>query len=87
MPSAFSPNGDGHNDIFRAMPVGIREFKYLTIFTRWGQRIFYTADPKIGWDGTVNGKMQGPGVFVWMAGGIDYSGRLIERKGTLVLVR
>jgi gliding motility-associated-like protein len=87
VPSGFTPNGDGHNDLLRAIPIGIRDFKYFVVYNRWGQRVFQTADPAIGWDGTLNGQMQGTGTFVWMAAGVDYKGTLIQRKGTTILIR
>ncbi|MDO6435655.1 gliding motility-associated C-terminal domain-containing protein [Flavitalea sp. BT771] len=87
VPAAFSPNGDGHNDLLRAVPMGMREFKYFAIFSRWGQRIFYTSDPAAGWDGTIDGRIVEAGTYVWMTGGIDYRGQWIQRKGTVMLIR
>jgi gliding motility-associated-like protein len=87
VPNAFTPNGDGHNDILKVIPYGIRQLQYFAIFNRWGQRIFYTENPSQGWDGTINGQPQPSGPFVWMASGIDLNGRLIERKGSTVLIR
>ena len=87
VPSAFTPNGDGTNDILRALPIGIKEFRYFTIYNRWGSRIFYTSDPNTGWDGTVNGRMQQGAAYVWMALGIDYNGNVVKRQGTVVLMR
>jgi len=87
VPSGFTPNGDGHNDLLRAIPIGIRDFKYFVVYNRWGQRVFQTADPAIGWDGTLNGQLQSTGAFVWMAAGVDYKGTLIRRKGTTILIR
>lgn len=85
--SAFTPNGDGHNDVLHAKPVGIRDFKYFAVFSRWGQRVFYTTDPAVGWDGRTGGQYVNGATYVWMAAGTDYRGVLIERKGTVVLVR
>jgi gliding motility-associated-like protein len=87
VPNAFTPNGDGHNDIFKATPIGIREFKYLAVYDRWGRRVFYTSNPSNGWDGTVSGNRQSAGTYVWMAGGIDYKGNTVARKGTVLLIR
>ncbi len=88
VPNAFTPNGDGHNDVLHARPVGIRDFKYFAIFNRWGQRIFYTADPSVGCDGSTGEHyFNGTTTYVWMAAGIDYRGVLLERKGTVVAVR
>jgi gliding motility-associated-like protein len=87
VPNAFTPNGDNRNDILRAIPVGIREFKYFAVYSRLGQRLFYTADPGKGWTGIINGRPELTGAYVWMAAGIDYSGQLIERRGTVILIR
>jgi gliding motility-associated-like protein len=87
VPSGFTPNGDGHNDLLRPIPIGIRTFKYFAVYNRWGQQVFQSADPARGWDGSIHGQAQGAGVYVWMAGGVDYKGELIQRKGTVVLIR
>jgi gliding motility-associated-like protein len=84
---AFTPNNDGLNDIFRAMPVGIKQFDYIKIFNRWGQLMFSSNTSEEGWDGTFKGKEQASDTFVWMARGTDYLGRVIEKKGTLLLLR
>jgi gliding motility-associated-like protein len=87
VPSGFTPNGDGHNDVLRAIPMGIREFRYFVVYNRWGVRVFQTTDPTIGWDGTIGGQAQPSDTFVWMAAGVDYDGNLIQRKGTTILIR
>ena len=87
VPSAFTPNGDGHNDVLRAIPVSMRSFKYLSVFNRWGQRVFETTNAGIGWDGTYNGTPAPAGTYVWMVGGVDYTGRVVEKRGTVVLIR
>ncbi len=87
VPTAFTPNGDGLNDRLKAIPVGIKEFQYLKVFNRWGELVFATSNANGSWDGMIKGQPQGTGVFIWMARGIDFSGKLIERKGTLTLLR
>lgn len=87
VPTAFTPNGDGHNDLLRAIPIGIREFSYFAIFDHWGQRVFFTTNAASGWDGTFKGQRQKPGAYVWMAGGINYNGDNIARRGTVILIR
>jgi gliding motility-associated-like protein len=84
---AFTPNNDGLNDVFRAIPVGIKQFDYIKIFNRWGQLMFTSNTSEKGWDGTFKGKEQASDTFVWMARGTDYLGRVIEKKGTLLLIR
>ena len=84
---AFTPNGDGRNDLAKAIPVGIREFRYFAIYNRWGETIFTTKDPSKGWDGRVAGVLQDNAVFVWMAQGVDFKGNLISKKGTITLIK
>jgi gliding motility-associated-like protein len=87
VPSAFTPNGDGHNDLFKVEAVGIAHFTYFRIFNRWGQEVFWTSNVEVGWDGTSNGKPSEPGAYVWMASGVDYLGNTLSRKGTVTLIR
>lgn len=87
VPSAFSPNGDYRNDVLKALPVGLARFDYFRVFNRWGQIIFATSDPGRGWDGRINGIDQPNETFIWMAGGVDFKGNKIMRKGTVMIVR
>lgn len=87
VPSAFTPNNDGHNDLFKVLAVGIAHFTYFRVFNRWGQEIFWTANVEQGWDGTYNGKPSAPGAYVWMASGVDYLGNTLNKKGTVTLIR
>jgi gliding motility-associated-like protein len=87
VPTAFTPNGDGRNDILKAIPVGIQTFEYFNIYNRYGQLLFTTPDPERGWDGNVNGSKQPSGTYVYMARGISYQNRIIFKKGTVVLIR
>lgn len=87
VPNAFSPDGNGMNDIFRPVPVGIVSTDYFRIFNRYGQLLFETAQTNKGWDGTYKGKAQTPGNYVWMLKGKGRNGKQIEMKGNVVLVR
>ncbi len=87
VPNAFTPNGDGKNDVLKAIPIGLREFKYFTIFNAYGQQVFTTKDPVIGWDGNFKTAKQGTGTYVWIAEGINYKGTQLQRKGTVILIR
>jgi len=65
-PSAFTPNGDGTNDIFIPQGIGIDRDNYkLLIFNRWGELIFETENPDLGWDGTYKSLMSQTDVYVW----------------------
>jgi gliding motility-associated-like protein len=87
VPNAFTPNGDGRNDQLIALPVGIKHFKFLRVFNRWGQMIFNSQNPTQGWDGRITGADQPTGTFIWIAEGIDYTGQVVSRKGMSTLIR
>ena len=87
VPTAFTPNNDGLNDVVRPIAVGMQEIKYFSVFNRWGQRVFTTTMDRAGWDGRINGRFQDSGVFVWMVSAIDYTGKPIFLKGTVALIR
>lgn len=87
VPSAFTPNGDGLNDVLKVIPVGIKELKFFNVYNRWGELVFTTKDYMKGWDGNVSGKPQSTFTFVWVAEGIDNKGNRIIRKGVVTLIR
>lgn len=87
VPNAFSPNGDGLNDIFRAIPVGIVSTDWFRVFNRFGQLVFETNQWLKGWDGKFKGKTQPVGTYVWVIKGIDKNGKVIEMKGTVTLIQ
>ena len=87
VPSAFTPDKNGLNDMLRPIPVGIKDFLFFKVFDRWGKMIFYTTDYHKGWNGSVKGIVQSLNTYVWMAGGKDGDGRMIFRKGTVTLIR
>jgi len=87
VPNAFTPNGDGHNDLLRVVPAGIREFRSFAVYSRWGQQVFQTSNPDKGWDGAIGGRLQGAGTYIWTALGIDYHGNTIQRRGVVMLIR
>ena len=87
VPNAFTPNRDSKNDVLKAIPVGIRTFNYFRIYDRWGKLIFSTTNPDIGWDGRFKGTEQSTATYVWMAEGIDYLGKIVRRKGSVIILR
>lgn len=86
VPTMFTPNGDGRNDLLRALPIGVT-LQYLRIFDAWGNLVFQTSDHRIGWDGRVKGREPSTGTFVFVATGTDGAGNQVVRRGTLQLVR
>lgn len=87
VPSAFTPNSDGRNDILKPIPVGITKLDFFRIYNRWGQLVYSTSIIGNGWDGTLNGTPQPSGAYVYAVQGIDYKRNIILRKGTVVLIR
>lgn len=87
VPSAFTPNGDRINDVLRPIGVGISRINYFRIYNRWGQLVFSSNDQERGWDGTINGRVQSTATFVYVAGGIDYTGKVITKRGSVTLIR
>lgn len=87
MPSGFSPNGDGRNDIFRPALYGNISQYQLEVFNAWGNLIFASRDPEMGWDGAFKGKQQAGGTYVWMARYLDNKGVLKVRRGVVTIVR
>ena len=87
IPTAFTPNSDGKNDVLKPILVGITKLDYFKIYNRWGQLVFETNEIGKGWNGTLNGTPQASGTFVFLAQGIDYTGKTIFKKGTVVLIR
>jgi hypothetical protein len=86
VPNAFTP-GKSSNAVFRPIPVGIASIQYFRIFNRWGQIVFNTARAGDGWDGSVDGKAQTGGSYVWMVQGTSYTGKTIFKKGVMTLIR
>ena len=87
VPNAFSPNGDGLNDVFRPVPVGIVTTQWFRIFNRFGETVFENNEYMKGWDGTLKGKRQPVGAYVWIVKGVDRNGKVVEMKGTVMLVQ
>lgn len=87
IPNAFSPNGDGRNDVFRPIPVGITQTDYFRIFNRYGEVVFETNQYLKGWDGNFRGIAQPPGNYVWLLKGRNRTGKIVEMKGNVVLIR
>jgi|GEM_PF-872755 len=66
VPSVFSPNGDGKNDIFRIVNVKYHKLLEFRVFNRWGEEVFNTLDPEGGWDGTYNGHPADIGTYHYL---------------------
>jgi len=85
-PNAFTPDGDGQNDIFRINGRFLESIE-LKIFNRWGEIVFYSTILNEGWDGTVDGENLPQGTYVFSAELTDSAGQSIEKEGTILIMR
>jgi gliding motility-associated-like protein len=86
-PNAFTPNGDGHNDVFKPVMLGTLLSYRMMIFNRYGQLVFRSSDSSKGWDGTSSGVLQDSGTYVWSCS-YQFAGNTPKNeKGTVVLIR
>jgi PKD repeat protein len=86
VPNAFRPGGS-RNNVLRPIPVGIATLDFFSVYNRWGQMVYRSYSPESGWDGSLAGKPQDAGTYVWMARGTDYTGKVVMRRGTAILLR
>jgi gliding motility-associated-like protein len=87
VPNAFTPGG-ARNNLFRpAKTPGISHLDYFRVYNRWGQLVFTSSEIGRGWDGTIGGKAQSSGTYVWVVQGKDYTGKTVAKKGVMVLIR
>ncbi|MNL63675.1 hypothetical protein D3C87_1878300 [compost metagenome] len=87
IPNAFTPNGDGKNDVFKLINVSRAQLIEFKIFNRWGTVMFNTVDPEEGWDGRYRNQEQPVGVYGYGIR-IKYSDGIIETyRGTITLIR
>ncbi len=87
VPTAFSPNGDGTNDLFKLENVRFEQLVFLRIFNRWGQLIFETIGSQKGWDGTYKNIPADAGTYFFTARLTDPFGKQIDLKGDIILIR
>jgi gliding motility-associated-like protein len=87
MPNAFTPNGDGINDLFRVPQSNKDRMVSLRVYNRWGEMVFFTPNSSDGWNGTFNGQAQPAGTYVYFLIMNDLQGNQLTQKGTVVLVR
>lgn len=86
LPSHFSPNNDGVNDFLCALGGCIDEFD-LQIYSRWGELVFQTSDPKTCWDGTFKGKPLNTAVFAYQLIATLTDGTVVQKSGNVTIVR
>jgi gliding motility-associated-like protein len=87
VPSGFTPNGDGKNDQLHALIFGpVQSFEF-TLYNRWGNIVFKTFNPALGWDGSLKGQPLDTGVYIWTCRYQLRGEKEKMEKGTVVLIR
>jgi gliding motility-associated-like protein len=87
IPTAFSPNGDGKNEILLPVVNDITSIRYFRIYNRWGQLVFFTDQLNTGWDGSFKGGAAISGTYVWEVEGVSTKGKVISKRGAVILLQ
>jgi gliding motility-associated-like protein len=86
IPNAFTPNGDGNNDILYVYGNTIQKLSF-SVYDQWGEQQFRTTNKAAGWDGTYKGHAQPVGVYVYYVEVTLDNGQIVKKKGTVTLIR
>ena len=87
MPTAFTPNADGLNDVFKVKyPFPVKEF-HLMVYNEWGNKVFETNNINEGWDGSYKGEPSIQGTYVWVISFADINNKSTQLKGIVTLLR
>jgi gliding motility-associated-like protein len=88
LPNAFTPNGDGLNDVFKILyNSSVSSINYFRIYNKAGRLVFETKNIDEGWDGRLNGLMQDSDAFYWVAEYVSWNNKIFQRKGSVVLLK
>ncbi len=87
VPTSFSPNGDGKNDIFRPITAGYKSVHYFMVFDRWGEKVFDGKNLNDGWDGMYKGQKAQMGTYYWQLSFDDINGKTKALSGDVTLLR
>ena len=87
LPKAFTPNGDGVNDVLKIIQDGISTINYYQIFNRLGRLVFQTKDLNEGWDGRFNGVVLDSDAYYWNVEFVTWNKKVIKISGTVILIK
>ncbi len=87
IPTGFTPNGDGRNDVFRVVNPNFQKLMEFRVFNRWGQEVFATTDIRSGWDGDWKGVKQDMGNYQYLIRVAYPDGNVETYKGDVNLIR
>ncbi|MEP7163628.1 MAG: PKD domain-containing protein [Ferruginibacter sp.] len=87
VPTGFTPDNDGMNDLLRPTLIGIRQVRYFKVFNRWGKLMYVMSSDRPGWDGTWKGIKQEMQAYIWVIEAIGADGNIYNKKGSTILIR
>lgn len=87
VPTVFTPNGDGINDIITPKGWGIHMIADFKVFNKWGEVVFQSNEKNNGWNGYYKGKLQENDTYVYYVEAITFDGKKISKKGNFVLMK
>lgn len=86
IPTSFSPDGDGINDVFKVESSGVGKV-FIQVFNRWGEIMFTSIDPHFEWDGSYNNKNLDEGAYIIQIHAEDCNGRPLNRRETILILK
>jgi len=86
VPNAFTPNGDGNNDVVYVHSEGIKSLNF-SVYNQWGQILFSSTEKTNGWDGTYKGVKEPLGVYTYYLKAVMNNGHEVNKKGTITLLK
>jgi gliding motility-associated-like protein len=87
VPTGFTPNGDGINDVVYVRGWGIKELMEFSVFNRWGELLFKSENLEDGWDGTYKSEIQNDETYVYTAKALMWSGEVETKTGYITLIK
>jgi len=87
LPTTFTPNGDGVNDIIYVKGWGIKELDFFRIYNRWGELVFETTNEAEGWNGYYKGMLQNNGTYTYKVRATSWKNQELEKNGYINLMR
>ena len=87
IPDAFTPNGDGRNDVFHIITADIPKSFTLMVFNRFGGKVFESSNIGNGWNGTIGGNAASTGTYVYVVQATTSAGTIVKKQGTIILIR
>lgn len=86
IPNAFTPNGDGKNDVLKVYSYLIKDMHFM-VFNQWGEKIFESRNQSLAWDGSYKGKTVSSGVYMYVCKMTLTDGSVVQKKGSINVIR